>query len=293
MLVAIITHNRLETLQQLCQSFYTHVSTTNVNYKLLVVSDGTKLPVELKHTLCEHETMMAISKQARGVVYTKNIAIWLFMHAPQLRKYQKLILLEDDVQIDNLSWMDIYSEMMDDGPYQHYNFLPVQTVTSQQYRCPRADSQYPYGKILSTMRHNDKYTIVHWTDLGGVLMTLNRDMIQQCGGFDAQFQGHGFNHCEYSIRLALNGFSSLPMTWGGHQPLLGWPHIKETEQSLHIDWTIPPTYDAETRAYQTQLSDNWHYFINKVISHNVIRCNTDYQNIGALVQTQDVEVYNA
>lgn len=258
-LVAIITYNRKNSLQTLL----TQINKDREDFDLIVIddcsTDGTQnfLYKEFEtYNIDWYQTF----RENCGVSVAKNAAI----RRGHVGKYGYTFILEDDVRIKKSGWVELYKKAMDTTPIKHFNFLPPITLPKGVYPPPLPESPYPYGKILSSSEH-DGFNIDYWSDLGGTFMALTKDVVLAVGGFNSRFSGRGFNHVEYSYRIARLDYTTHPPIFGGDA---GWAHVRESTNYINVDWLQKPSHtDFENpEENQRRLAYNWQVFQNTIKS---------------------------
>lgn len=104
----------------------------------------------------------------QGVAVMKNKCL------KALKDCDHIFLLDDDVKIIQDGWIENFIN----SGYEHLMYL---------------------NKLHVLMSSNDTCDFYH--DCGGVFMYMRKSAVDRVGAFNEKFEGYGFEHADYSIRI--------------------------------------------------------------------------------------------
>ncbi len=210
--VGVCTYNRPDRALSLVKA----IRDTTDNVNLICSIDGgdfLKYDLENINSLCDN---LLIGKND-GVVVNKNRLL------VYLQDCDFIFLIEDDLLPIKKGWIDKYLEVIEKTGYQHLNY-----IHGLARSC----------KIKEDRISND-ITLEYFNDLGGGLMIITKDCLQRVGLFDPRYKYYGYGHCDYTRRCRMAGL--YPSDGNGN------PHIKDIDNYLYMDPTIPSSMSISDR----------------------------------------------
>lgn len=195
--IGIPTYNRLESLKKTVKSISTHA---DMEYDLCVVVDGP--PDDTTDWLLRNHIYHLFHQQNRGVCAVKNDILQKF------RDYDYIFIIEDDVTLVKHGLFALYIRAIEIFHIQHWNFL------APWQRDPRKPD-----------RKRDGLKMMFSKQLGGALSVYTKEVIDRVGGFNPEFHGYGYGHCEYTLRASRAGLTT------------GWcefAHLVDAEEYVEV-----------------------------------------------------------
>jgi len=156
----------------------------------------------------------------QGVAVMKNKCL------RALQDCEHIFLLDDDVKIIQDGWIENFIN----SGYEHLMYLN------------------PLHVLMSS---NDTCNFYH--DCGGVFMYMRKSAVERVGAFNEKFDGYGFEHADYSIRILGNKHN--------------YPCLKNTHEYIYA-------HDYSTANHKSSITDedkqkfvknNWNKFFNEPI----------------------------
>jgi len=140
-----------------------------------------------------------------------------------LRHFSKLdcdvvFLIEDDLQINQTGWLDMYCQALQETGMGHLTWL------SPDYRKP----------LTGILKLKDMTIGLYGHEVNGVFMVMTRECIQRVGAFDEGFGRYGAEHMDYSRRCYHAGLYPARH-----------PHIQEADDMFSLMPTPSCIPDAE------------------------------------------------
>lgn len=136
----------------------------------------------LKHTNMD-EVLLYVATDTdsdrRGVAYRKNECL------RALKDCYHIFLFDDDCYPINDGWVEFFI----DSCYNHLLFLN--------------ESHKLIGYNINTIPNIKTNTVGVYKDCGGVFMYMTNKSVQKVGAFNEAFDTWGFEHVEYSQRIAM------------------------------------------------------------------------------------------
>lgn len=170
--IGVCTYNRLPLLQRCTKSILTK---TYGDYKLVVASDASTDKTD--RWLKQQPFKSICGRSNKGVCGNKNRLL------ATLDAYDYIFILEDDIIIRSPMWMKWYVQTCEESGYQHFSFMNNRT------RARKNAESFAYTSVISS------------NGTTGQLMFFTREVLLKCGGFNAEYRGHGYGHLEYSKRI--------------------------------------------------------------------------------------------
>lgn len=212
--IAILTYNRLETLQRVINSVLTHYGpeTPIAIFEDCGQEDGTRKfltatsqkprpdLMAVEHAVaCQHRKPGTLEFAPRkikaflgtdnlGVAGNSNRALKWFMDETEA---DHLMLCNDDLEFVGDA-ASIYAKAHADTDVDLFCFCDF---TSAQYKCTPIKYRGTPLKKLSRMT--------------GIMMSITRKLVESIGYFDPQFGRFGEEHCDYTVRARYAGHQNL------------------------------------------------------------------------------------
>ena len=122
-----------------------------------------------------------------GIARNKNRIISRF------KDHDYIIILEDDSYPKRPDWIQAHLEAHEASGFHHFSY----------------PSDGNIGHIYSRSFFGTKVVLVH-QHCSGMFQFFTRKVIETCGGFDTRFGLYGWEHMEYSNRIAQAGLTPEP-----------------------------------------------------------------------------------
>lgn len=179
--IGIPTYNRLESLKKTIASIKANAG--GGYYDLVVAVDGSSdgtggwlRKQNINHICC---------LQNMGVCHAKNQIL------ARLQEHDFIFIIEDDVQLIKPGMFRLYLRAIELFGIQHWNFL-----APWQRRPARPNEM------------KDDLTMMFSKLVGGAISVYTREVIEKVGGFNPEFKGYGYGHCEYTLRASRAGLTT-------------------------------------------------------------------------------------
>ena len=231
--IGITTHNRKAVLQETLEAIDRHSSRP---YHLVIVSDhstdGTDdFLREFRPGPACRAYSLVFPKTPLGPARAKNACL------QELSDCQFILLLDDDCRPRHDDWLDFFWEAHQATDIHHFSYL------TDVHGIPREHVWRGH-------------TVLSYPQSGGVLMTVTPRMLDEIGGFNAQYRGYGhYFHASYSIRAQRAGLQA------GLGPYLS---LEGTERMLHaLDYdVIGDSLEASRLSSLSEKARQKHHFHN-------------------------------
>lgn len=181
--VGILSYNRLGSIQRLIASIRKH---TNLTSTTVFVSDESSIP-EVRNWLSQQPDIICVFGDSRlGVAGNTNRLLKC------LSRFKYKLLLNDDVEIMSNGWDSFYFKAMERTKLHHFCFKQVGIYGATTSGETRKDYD---GTIIKTIHEKPQ----------GAIMALDHFAFETAGYFDEKFGIYGFEHVDWSRRVALSG----------------------------------------------------------------------------------------
>ncbi len=179
--VGILSYNRLPSVKRLIQSIRAH---TNLHRVTVFVSDESD-DDQTKKWLNKQKDIVVLCNKRKGVAANTNRLLKC------LERFRYKFLLNDDAEILQKGWCDLYIEASKKTGYHHF--------------CHRQPGVYGAKDDATTsVRRGVEIDTVHEKPQGGMLF-LTHQAFERVGYFDTKFGLYGMEHVDYSRRVGLSG----------------------------------------------------------------------------------------
>lgn len=179
--IAISTFNRPHVLD-LSLSYLKKYSLKNVFF--IVCDDGSKNKDQNEET-CKKHNVEYFYHDNIGISKTKNKCL------SKIDNFEHMFLLDDDIFPKKEGWEEVYINTAKNSNNHHLLFM-YQNKTGRDHHSKNADLNNNISSYLTC---------------GGVLMYIDKLVIEKCGGFNNDFDFYGFEHAEYSQRIHKAGLT--------------------------------------------------------------------------------------
>lgn len=178
--IGIISYNRLPQVIACVEAL---LSLTHTPFHLVLADDASS---DGTAEWAREHGIPVVTGRNRGIAWNKNRALhWLIQHT----SCRKLILIEDDTRPVRGGWERGWLDALD--RFGHVCYSP------EGARIPES---------IVALHHG--YIALDW--VGGALMAMTRETVEQVGYLDTRFLGYGDEHIEYSERCQRAGLYSAP-----------------------------------------------------------------------------------
>lgn len=172
--IGCTTYNRPECLAKWKEQFAKHTFDFNRVGNLLY---GQQLMNPKNKDYVIHWHISDDSIERKGVAFRKNECL------RSLKDCDYVFLFDDDCYPIKDGWIEFFVE----SKQKHLLFLNDSHIKTHTIR----------------WNENDKWNLAFaYKECGGVLMFMTKDIIQKVGAFNEEFELWGFEHAEYSQRIA-------------------------------------------------------------------------------------------
>ena len=172
--VGILSFNRLKSLIHLIESIRKH---TDLDKTTIFVSDEST-DGETWKWLQQQKDIIAFHNPRHGIAVNSNRLLRC------LKRFKYKIILNDDIEVLRKGWETFYFEAMDRTGLKHF--------------CYRQEGIY--GAIRN--KPDNKGVIAVPDKPHGAVMAIHQDAFNKVGFFDESFGIYGFEHVDYSDRIA-------------------------------------------------------------------------------------------
>lgn len=179
--IAISTYNRPEVLQ--CSLEYIK-RYTDSDIHIAVFDDGSTTH-QKNNEICLKHGVEYYHKENVGIAKNKNRGIKRF------NTYDHVFLLDDDIFPKKHGWIEYYITSAQSSGNHHLLYM-FENATGRDHHKVSKD-------------HGNGITEFH--SCGGVLVYIDKKVIQTVGGFNKNFGIYGYEHAEYSRRIHRAGFT--------------------------------------------------------------------------------------
>lgn len=172
--VGILSFNRLKSLIPLIESIRKY---TDLKKTTIFVSDESTNP-EVWNWLKEQKDIVVFHEERKGIAVNTNRILRC------LARFKYKLLLNDDVEVLKEGWDSFYFETMKKTGLKHFCYRQRGIYGAER---PRADSK---GLLKIVEKPH------------GAVLAVHDDAFREVGYFDEGFGTYGFEHVEYSDRIA-------------------------------------------------------------------------------------------
>lgn len=171
--VGILSFNRLNSLIHLIESIRKH---TDLNKTIVFVSDEST-DKSVWEWLKQQNDIVAFHNERKGIAVNSNRLLRC------LSRFKYKLILNDDVEVLRSGWDSFYFEYMKDHNIKHFCY--------RQNGIYGADRPKPVNGLIKV---TDK---PH-----GAVLAVHDDAFRKVGYFDEEFGTYGFEHVDFSDRIA-------------------------------------------------------------------------------------------
>lgn len=178
--IGIPTYNRLEPLKNTIESIKIYA---DLPYDLFVAVDGSSDGTA--NWLANNGIDHIFHRGNMGACHAKNQIL------ARLKDYDHIFIIEDDVIIVKRGLLGLYIRAIDVFDIQHWNFLAAWQREPVRPNETRDGLTMMFSKLL-----------------GGAISVYTKEVIEKVGGFNPEFKGYGYGHCEYTLRAHRAGLTT-------------------------------------------------------------------------------------
>lgn len=213
--IGLISYNRPVDATRVAEHIGANLDHDKYDYKLVCSLD--------QRDTTGYETvgkiMSLIPHDNVGISVNKSVAMM------NLQECDHVFLLEDDFMPVKKGWDTLYLNVHNESKLGLLNYCP-KGVSEAETR-PKRVIRYRSGTIIYEHTHVAQ------------IMSITKPAMNRVGALDPQYQGYGFEHCDYTRRCMLAGLF----------PRAGFPFLKETWDYCEM-LDIPNTTSEEVRKGQ-------------------------------------------
>lgn len=138
-----------------------------------------------KHTKIDHKLYVAMDsdKDRKGIAYRKNECL------RELRECDYIFLFDDDCFPINDDWYNV--------------FIDAYKLSGQHHFI------YTHPPIGSVVKYDEASNVLIYDNCNGCLMFMTKEAVEAVGGYNVAFGLYGYEHANYSNRIARAGLSPL------------------------------------------------------------------------------------
>lgn len=202
--ICVLTYNAIDVTKKFLELLYKNTE----NFKLILIdngsSDGTPqylndiLPNLYGANATQHAQNIILNQENHGVIGGRNMGFAIFATEPT--KY--LCFLDNDQFVQN-GWLE-----------QHINYMRDNNLD-----IVGADAWLLNKKFMPTYHSTKKGDPYSYVGCGGMLM--KKEVVENVGSFDAQFNPAYFEDPDYNFRAMQKQYK---IGWNAHAKIVHMPH---------------------------------------------------------------------
>lgn len=174
--LGIITYNRLDCLKKCIESIY---KTDISKFCRIIVADDASTDGTQNWVKSYKKLTLISSSKNFGIASNCNQALGA------LQDVDFGFLINDDIFFKHPGWVDKYIRAMIQTPYKHFCYMGGKLGIG-----------YSYSEFIKDIE------ISHHNLTMGSFLTFSKDILKTIGGFDIRFGKYGFEHVDWTERIA-------------------------------------------------------------------------------------------
>jgi glycosyltransferase involved in cell wall biosynthesis len=198
---ALITSDRPNFYKRSLVSLISAAQTKNIEY--VVVNDG-------KDKLPHYPINFIETSGKKGVAYAKNLGLKFLLE----NGCKYLFLMEDDIEIKDISIFEKYIETSKKTGIKHFNYAGHGNHNRDQF------GKLKFRKIV---KYPNKTSIVLYSNVLGAFSFYDKIVLDEIGLFDESFY-NALEHVDHTYQASLKNYTT-PFRW--------FCDIIDSEKSLH------------------------------------------------------------